>query len=64
MHVLELRCKGDTPMSVLRQPFDRYADSGEINTQVHDPAVVIDAVAAHFAAASAPLAKIARSSAR
>jgi phosphomannomutase len=51
MHVLELRCKGDTPMSVLRKPFDRYADSGEINTQVHDPAAVIDAVAAHFAAA-------------
>jgi phosphomannomutase len=51
MHVLELRCKGDTPMSVLRQPFDRYADSGEINTQVHDPAAVIDAVAAHFAEA-------------
>ena len=36
-------------MSVLRRPFDRYADSGEINTQVHDPAAVIDAVAAHFA---------------
>jgi phosphomannomutase len=49
MHVLELRCKGDTPMSVLRQPFDRYADSGEINTQVHDPAQVIDAIAGHFA---------------
>jgi phosphomannomutase len=50
MHVLELRCASDRPMSVLRQPFDRYADSGEINTQVSDPAVVIDAVAAHFAA--------------
>ena len=37
-------------MSVLRQPFDRYADSGEINTQVHDPAAVIDAVADHFRA--------------
>lgn len=49
MHVLEQRCRGDVPMSVLRQPFDRYADSGEINTQVHDPLAVIDAVAAHFA---------------
>jgi phosphomannomutase len=48
MHVLELRCATDQPMSVLRQPFDRYADSGEINTQVHDPAAVIDAVAEHF----------------
>jgi phosphomannomutase len=52
MHVLELRCASDQPMSVLRQPFDRYADSGEINTQVSDPAEVIDAVAAHFAAES------------
>src|SRR6478609_8784259 len=48
MHVLERRCLEDQPMSVLRQPFDRYADSGEINTQVHDPGVVIDAVAEHF----------------
>lgn len=38
-------------MSVVRRPFDRYADSGEINTQVHDPAQVIDGIAAHFAAA-------------
>ena len=51
MHVLELRCKGDAPMSELRRPFDRYADSGEINTQVSDPAAVIAAVAEHFAAA-------------
>lgn len=50
MHVLERRCIEDQPMSVLRQPFDRYADSGEINTQVHDPAAVIDAVADHFRA--------------
>ncbi|MCB0971174.1 MAG: phosphomannomutase/phosphoglucomutase, partial [Acidimicrobiales bacterium] len=48
MHVLELRCSAGEPLSVLRQPFDRYADSGEINTQVGDPAAVIDAVAAHF----------------
>jgi phosphomannomutase len=49
MHVLERRCAGDEPMSVLRRPYDRYADSGEINTQVADPHAVIDAVAAHFA---------------
>jgi phosphomannomutase len=48
MHVLERRCIDDQPMSVLRQPFDRYADSGEINTQVHDPAAVIDSIAEHF----------------
>ena len=52
MHVLELRCKADQPMSALRRPFDRYADSGEINTQVADPAAVIDAVAAHYAQAA------------
>jgi phosphomannomutase len=50
MHVLERRCIADQPMSVLRKPFDRYADSGEINTQVTDPAAVIDAIAAHYAA--------------
>lgn len=50
MHVLERRCIADQPMSELRRPFDRYADSGEINTQVADPAAVIDAVAAHYAA--------------
>ncbi len=49
MLVLERLCAGDEPMSVVRRPFDRYADSGEINTQVDDPAAVIDAVAAHFA---------------
>lgn len=49
MHVLELLCEASEPMSVLRAPYDRYADSGEINTQVSDPAAVIDAVAAAFA---------------
>ena len=49
MHVLELLCASTEPMSVLRAPFDRYADSGEINTQVNDPAAVIDAVADEFA---------------
>ena len=32
MMVLERLCAGDEPMSVLRAPYDRYADSGEINT--------------------------------
>ena len=51
MLVLERLCSGTDPMSVVRRPFDRYADSGEINTQVDDPAVVIDGIAAHFAEA-------------
>ena len=32
------------PLSILRKPFERYAASGEINTQVDDPAVVIETV--------------------
>ena len=32
----------------LRTRFERYADSGEINTRVDDPGAVIDAVAAHY----------------
>lgn len=51
MHVLERLCATDEPMSVVRRPFERYADSGEINTQVPSPTAVIDAVAAHFASA-------------
>ena len=35
-------------LSVLRKPFERYAASGEINTQVDDPTAVIDAVSAEF----------------
>ncbi|NLD75760.1 MAG: phosphomannomutase/phosphoglucomutase [Acidimicrobiales bacterium] len=48
MHVLELLCAASEPLSVLRAPFDRYADSGEINTQVSDTTAVIDSVAAAF----------------
>jgi phosphomannomutase len=35
-------------LSVLRKPFERYAASGEINTQVDDPAAVIERVSAEF----------------
>ena len=35
--------------SELRKPYERYADSGEINTGRRRPAAVIDAVAAHYA---------------
>ncbi len=51
MHVLQRLCAGTEPMSDVRRPFDRYADSGEINTQVADPHEVIDRVAAAYAAA-------------
>ncbi|MEJ7800172.1 MAG: phosphomannomutase/phosphoglucomutase [Ilumatobacter sp.] len=38
----------DQPLSILRKPFERYAASGEINTEVADQAAVIDHVSAEF----------------
>ncbi len=46
--VLEVLSKAGHPLSELRAEFDRYSDSGEINTQVADPLAVIEAVAARF----------------
>jgi len=37
------------PLSVVRKPFERYSASGEINTDVDDPAAVIDRVSEHYA---------------
>jgi phosphomannomutase len=36
-------------LSELRVPYERYASSGEINTQVDDPAAAIDRIAGSFA---------------
>ena len=36
------------PLSVVREPFERYASSGEINTQVHDAQAVISSISDHF----------------
>jgi phosphomannomutase len=49
--VLEQLCRAGVPLSEMRKPFERYAASGEINTVVADQAAVIEAVAAHYAAA-------------
>jgi phosphomannomutase len=49
MHVLGLLCAADAPLSELRKPYERYADSGEINTKVADAHAVIEQVAASFA---------------
>jgi phosphomannomutase len=46
--VLDAMCRAGVPLSEMRQPFERYAASGEINTKVGDPAAVIEAVAAHY----------------
>ena len=51
MVVLGMLCAADQPLSTFRGPFERYADSGEINTRVDDPVVVIDKVAGTYSGA-------------
>lgn len=46
--VLEVLSRTARPLSELRKQFERYADSGEINTEVSDPSAVIEAVAARY----------------
>ncbi len=48
MIVLEKLSVSGQPLSELRRPFERYADSGEINTEVADVSKVLDRVAAHY----------------
>ncbi len=50
--VLEMLSATGRSLSDLRRDFERYADSGEINTEVTDPLAVIEAVAAHFGEAA------------
>jgi phosphomannomutase len=49
MVVLELLSRSEHPLSEMRRPFERYADSGEINTEVDDPLAVIERVASAYA---------------
>jgi phosphomannomutase len=51
--VLELLSESDKPLSELLEPFQRYSDSGEINTEVTSPKATVDAIAAHEKAAGA-----------
>jgi phosphomannomutase len=51
MIVLEELSKAGVPLSELLAPYRKYADSGEINTVVADPAGAVEALAEHFAAA-------------
>lgn len=48
MFILAEMSRAGKPLSELRVPFERYEASGEINTEVADPAAVIDTVAARF----------------
>jgi len=42
--VLELLSKSGRPLSALLEPYRRYADSGEINTEVDDPTATVAAM--------------------
>ena len=46
--VLEVLSKAGVPLSELRVPFERYSDSGEINTEVPDPEKLVDVVARRY----------------
>jgi phosphomannomutase len=46
--VLEQLSDAGVPLSELRKPFERYVQSGEINSRVDDPAAVIEEVAAAY----------------
>src|SRR6476659_3083684 len=52
MVLLEQLSQAGVPLSELRKPFERYAASGEINTEVADPAAVLGRVAEAYADAS------------
>jgi phosphomannomutase len=49
MMVLALLSRAGEPLSSLRKAYERYADSGEINTRVADPHAVMDRLAAAYA---------------
>jgi phosphomannomutase len=56
--VLELLSLSDQPLSELLKPFARYSDSGEINTEVTNPAATVEAIAAHEQAANASIDRL------
>ncbi|MHB1584817.1 MAG: phosphohexomutase domain-containing protein [Acidimicrobiales bacterium] len=56
--VLEMMSRSAQPLSELLRPFRRYADSGEINDEVPDPAAAVEAVAAEEAASGAGLDRL------
>jgi len=58
--VLELLSVTGKPLSELLEPYRRYADSGEINTEVSDPAAAVEAMAAEVSAAGGSLGTVDR----
>ena len=53
--VLELLSQSEQPLSVMLEPYRRYADSGEINTEVTSPLATVAAIAEHERAAGASI---------
>jgi phosphomannomutase len=51
--VLELLSKSEQTLSQMLEPYQRYSDSGEINTEVTSPAATVAAIAAHETAQGA-----------
>jgi len=50
MVILEELSASGLPLSELLAPYRKYADSGEINTEVDDPVTAVESLAEHFAA--------------
>ena len=48
MVILGLLTASGQSLSEFRRPYERYADSGEINSTVSDPLAVVEKVAAHY----------------
>ena len=49
LHVLEVMALSGKKLSELRVPFERFAGSGEINTKVANPALVVERIEAAYA---------------
>ncbi|HXW39432.1 MAG TPA: phosphomannomutase/phosphoglucomutase [Acidimicrobiales bacterium] len=60
MVVLELVSTAGVALSALLEPFQRYADSGEINLEVDDPAGAVEQLAAEVEAAGGALGSVDR----
>ena len=58
--VLELMSRAGAALSELLAPFRRYADSGEINTTVPDPAATVERLAAEVESAGGALGAVDR----
>ena len=55
MLVLELLSQSDQTLSQLLEPYQRYSDSGEINTEVASPLATVEAIASHERLAGASI---------